>query len=370
MTSETLLHPATLALIIPTLNEADNIRELVQRISATLGNIAWEILFVDDDSTDGTREVIHTLAEAGEPVRCLHRIGRKGLSSACIEGFLATDTPLVAVMDADLQHDESRLVLMYQTLTENDYDLVIGSRYISGGGVGEWHAGRQAISRFATRLTQSFTRIEVQDPMSGFFMFRRSALMPAIRQCSGMGFKILLDLLLSSPAPLKVTEIPFQFRTRVAGTSKLSPLIAWQLIMLMLDKWLGRFLPARFISFSIIGAIGVGVHLATLTLVYRGLGNGFLTGQVWATLTAMTSNYLLNNELTYSDRPLRGWNVLRGWVSFVVACSLGGVANVGIAELLFQQDVNWVLSAVVGVLVGAVWNYAVTSLYTWRIKDE
>lgn len=360
---------ARLTLVIPTLNEAPNIAELVFRLGNALKDIPWDVIFVDDDSTDGTRDIIHSLAMAGAPVRCLHRIGRKGLSSACLEGILATDAEVVAVMDADLQHDESLLPAMYEAVVQARQDVVVGSRYVAGGGVGDWSAGRQTVSRLATWIARALTHVEISDPMSGFFALKREALMPALHRCSGLGFKkLLLDLLLSSPQPLRVQEIPFHFRLRQGGESKLTSAVAWQLILLILENRLGWLLPARFVSFALVGALGTLVHMAVLSLCYKHLAMGFLWAQSAATGVAMTSNFFLNNSITYSDCKLRGWKLLRGWLSFVAACSVGGMANVGIAELLYRQEVDWMASAIAGVLVGAVWNYAITKLYTWRQK--
>jgi dolichol-phosphate mannosyltransferase len=354
--------------VIPTLNEASNIDPLLQRLQQALAGIDWEVLFVDDDSKDGTRERIGAWAERDSRIRCLHRIGRSGLSQACLEGILATRSPYVAIMDADLQHDEALLPRLFEAVAEQGFDLAVGSRYVPGGDVGSWGAGRQFISRAATGLARRLTGVHIEDPMSGFFLFRRGALEAAVQNASGLGFKLLLDLLLSSDRPLRVIELPYEFRERQAGESKLTPAVAWQLILLLIDKRLGGLLPARFVSFGLVGASGVLVHYLVLAALFRGLGTSFLVGQSVATLTAMTSNFLLNNLATFSDHALRGWAMLRGWISFVIACSIGALANVGIAEALFRQDVGWAWSALAGVLVGSVWNYAVTAVYTWRVR--
>ena len=358
--------PAQLTLVIPTYNEAENINPLLDRVSKVLTGLDWEIIFVDDDSSDATREHIYQRAADDKRIRCIHRIGRKGLSTACLEGILASTAPVVGVMDGDLQHDEAILPQMYEAVNRQGFDLAIGSRYIAGGGVGRWGNRRRRISRWATRLSQALTRVDVSDPMSGFFMFRRTELIGAIRQTSGFGFKLLLDLLLSAKRPLRIIEIPYQFRVRRAGVSKLSPGVAWQFVLLILDKKIGRFVPVRFLSFSAVGAIGVLVHFLTLWLVYQVMGGSFTIAQSVATLFAMTSNFLINNISTFADRSLSGLALLRGWLSFVAACSIGALANVGIAGTLFSHDIDWALSALAGVLISAVWNYSVTALYTWR----
>jgi len=360
--------PPRLVLVIPTLNEADNIHPLLDRLNEVLSGLDWEVIFVDDDSDDGTRDRIAERTSRDKRIRCIHRIGRKGLSSACIEGILASDAAIVGIMDADMQHDETLLPSLYEAVTTEAYDLAIGSRYIPGGGVGGWSQNRQRISRWATKISQWVTRVKVNDPMSGFFMFQRSSMATAIRNVSGLGFKLLLDLLLSTDRQLKIKEVPFEFRLRNAGESKLSAQVAWRLILLIIDKKIGRFIPARFVSFAVVGAVGVLVHFMALVLIYKSLGADFALAQGIATLIAMTSNFLLNNELTFTDHAIRGKALFRGWLSFVLACSIGAVANVGIAHSLFQQDVGWALSALAGVLVGSVWNYATTAIYTWKAR--
>ncbi len=356
-----------LSIVVPTFNEAGNVAELRDRVAAALPHVDWELIFVDDDSPDGTAERVAALAQQDRRVRCLLRIGRRGLSTACIEGMLASSAPLVAVMDADLQHDETRLMPMFEALRNADLDIVVGSRYVAQGSIGEWGRARALISRLATRLARSVLKADLRDPMSGFFMLRREALLRSVRAgMSGVGFKILLDLFASAPTPLRFVEVPYTFRPRHSGESKLDSNVAWEYLLMLLDRWFGGVVPIRFIAFSLVGALGLGVHMAVLALLFRGFGSGFVTAQAAATLVAMTSNFALNNLLTYRDMRLRGWALLRGWLSFVAACSIGGLANVGIAAYLFQQQGGWVVPAAAGVLVGAVWNYALTALYTWK----
>jgi dolichol-phosphate mannosyltransferase len=358
--------PVELSVVVPSFNERDNIQPLVDALAAALDGIAWELVVVDDDSPDGTAEVVRAIARQDRRVRCLRRVGRRGLSSACIEGALASAGTFIAVMDADMQHDETLLPRMLAVLREGEAEIVVGSRYAQGGSVGIWDERRQSISRLATRLGRSVLRSDLSDPMSGFFMLRRDAFEAALPRLSGLGFKILLDLFASAPRPLRFVELPFGFRPRRSGVSKLDSQVAWDFLMLLLDKKIGRFVPVRFVAFALVGSLGVLVHLAVFALLYEGLQAGFVLSQSAATLVAMTSNYALNNALTYRDRRLRGWAWLRGLASFVLACSIGAVANVGVAAHLYQGADFWLLPAIAGILVGVVWNYAVTAVYTWR----
>ena len=354
-----------LSVVVPTFNERENIAELIGRLAAALRNRSWEVVFVDDDSPDGTADLVREHAAADSRVRCLQRIGRRGLSSACIEGMLATTAPYLAVIDADLQHDERLLPQMLDTLKQGDTDIVVGSRYAPGGDISDWNAQRARMSRFAIRLSRLLVPAELTDPMSGFFMMRRSVLDGSVYKLSAIGFKILTDVFASFPRPLRFKELAYRFRARRAGESKLDSVTAWDYVMLLLDKLIGRWIPVRFLAFSIVGSMGIAVHFAVLTLVFQGLHRGFVAGQAIATLCAMTFNYTVNNVLTYRDMRLRGVRWLGGWVSFVLACSIGGFANVGIASIAYGSGRGWFPAAFAGILVGAVWNYAVTRMLTW-----
>jgi dolichol-phosphate mannosyltransferase len=359
---------AELSVIVPTFNERENIPELIARLAASLGDRSWEVVFVDDDSPDGTAGLVREHAAADSRVRCLQRIGRRGLSSACVEGMLATTAPYLAVIDADLQHDERLLPQMLDVLKQGDTDIVVASRYAPGGDIGDLDARRARMSRVAVRLSRVLVPAELTDPMSGFFMMRRSVLDGSVHKLSAIGFKILADVFASFPQPLRFKELPYRFGVRRAGESKLDSVTAWDYLMLLLDKTMGRWIPVRFLAFSIVGAMGVAVHFGALTLVFQGLNRGFVAGQAVATLCAMTFNYAVNNVLTYRDMRLRGWRWLGGWVSFVLACSVGGVANLGVASTIYSLGRGWFPAAIAGILVGAVWNYAVTTIFTWTRK--
>jgi dolichol-phosphate mannosyltransferase len=354
-----------LSIVVPTFNERDNVAELARRLAVPLRGIAWEVIFVDDDSPDGTAEVVRSMARADPRVRCIHRIGRRGLSSACIEGVMASSAPYVAVMDADLQHDEAILPRMLESLQHDGLDIAVGSRYVAGGSIGQWNDSRARISRLATRLSHLVVPATLKDPMSGFFLIRREAFLDRARQLSALGFKILADLFASGREPLRFVEIPYGFRERHAGQSKLDNQVAVEYLMLLLDKLIGHIVPVRFLSFAAIGGLGLVVHMAILLALFKGLSLEFPAAQTAATVTAMVFNFTVNNLMTYRDRRLTGGAWFRGLLSFMLACSVGAIANVGIASFLFGRSGAWVLAALAGIVVGAVWNYAVTSFYTW-----
>lgn len=359
-----------LSVIIPTFNEAGNVRAITQALESALSGIRFELVFVDDDSTDGTRDILAELADTRGNLRVIHRVGRRGLATAVTEGMLSTTAPYLAVIDADLQHDERVLPDMLALLTSGEADLVVGSRYTAGGGIGDWDANRARVSTAATRLARLITSADLTDPMSGFFAISRPAFYSAVRDLSGQGYKILLDIAASAKQPLRIRELPYQFRTRQAGESKLDTLIIWEYLLLLVDKIIGHIVPARFLSFMFIGGLGVFIHMAVLgSLVALGEPS-FLWAQALATLTAMVFNFFVNNMLTYRDRRLRGFiGLSRGLLTFVLACSVGAIANVGIADYLFDDALyNWFSAGLAGIAVGVVWNYAATSVFTWRAR--
>jgi dolichol-phosphate mannosyltransferase len=355
-----------LSIIVPTFNELENVEALIELVERVLDGVHWEIIFVDDDSPDATADRLHELGRRDPRVRCLRRIGRRGLSSACIEGMLASPAPFLAVMDADLQHEEALLPKMLDVLRRGETDIVVGSRYTEGGSIGGWDRQRALVSRLATRLSRSVLKADLTDPMSGFFMITREAMARSVRNLSGIGFKILVDLFASAPQPLRFVELPYVFRERTAGESKLDSAVAWEYVMLLLDKSVGHLVPLRFLSFCMVGSLGLAVHFLVLWLCFQIIGVDFVASQMIASLVAMTGNFFLNNVFTYRDMRLRGAALLRGWLSFTAVCGIGALANVGVAGALFHNNLSWIPSALAGVLVGTVWNYAVTRLYTWR----
>lgn len=362
-----------LAIIIPTLNEAGNIREVWTRLCATLRDVSFEIIFVDDNSRDATRDEISKLALEDSRVRLIHRVGRRGLSSACIEGMGASMAPLCAVMDADLQHDETQLPVMLAKLKNEQLDVVVGSRFFNDAATAQVDAGalskrRQMVSKLGNWLAAFVTRATLTDPLSGFFLIRRDVLQPIIPRLSGKGYKILVDLFASSPKQLKAGEVGYTFRPRHAGESKLDSMVLLEYIFLLADKTFGALLPLRFVLFVLVGGVGVVVHFATLALFHRALNQSFDTAQIAALVVAMLANYVGNNWLTYRDRRLKGCAFWLGLGSFYLACSLGAFINFRISEHLHLSGLSWHFAGLVGAVIGAVWNYGVTATFTWKPK--
>ncbi|HET6840005.1 MAG TPA: glycosyltransferase family 2 protein [Bradyrhizobium sp.] len=355
-----------LSVVVPTFNERDNVTVLYRRLDATLKDIAWEVVFVDDNSPDGTWEVVRGLARQDPRVRCIRRIGRRGLSGACIEGILAASAPYAAVIDADLQHDETQLPKMLALLEEGKADLVVGSRYIEGGSAESFNKQRAGASALATEMAKRVLRVKIADPMSGFFMIRRDRFEQLAPQLSTQGFKILLDVVATAHGDLRVVEIPYTFGSRLHGESKLDSMVALDFLGLVLAKLTHDVVSLRFLLFAMVGSVGLFVHLATLFAALKVSGLPFPHAQALGALVAMTSNFILNNFLTYRDQRLKGFAILRGLLLFYLVCSVGLFANVGVAFSVYDQQPIWWLAGAAGALMGVVWNYAMSGLFVWR----
>ena len=354
-----------IAVILPTLNERENLGPMVERLAAALAGLDWEAIVVDDDSSDGTADEARALAQANPRVRVLQRIGRRGLASAVIEGACATAAPVIAVMDADHQHDPALIPQMLEKL--GDADLVVASRFADGASAdGLSSARREKGSRLANRLARILTGVELSDPMSGYFLIETARVRALAPRLSGIGFKILLDILSVSPERLRVAEVPMRFGERRSGTSKLDRAVAFEFLVGLYERYLGQIVPTRFMLFGTVGGVGVLVHMAILALFYPGMTATFWKAQAIATFAAMTFNFWLNNWLTYRDKRLKtvpAW--LRGWTVFCAACAIGALANVALASFLEMRGVGWVLAALAGIVVGAVWNYALSNRFVW-----
>lgn len=356
-----------LAIVLPTLNERDNIAPLIDRIEAALGPTGWEVLVVDDNSLDGTAEEARRIALTDPRLRVIQRIGRRGLASAAIEGFCATAAPYVAVMDADHQHDPALLAPMLRCVAEGEAEVAVASRFAAGASTSDWNRpDREKLSGIANSLARRLTGVALSDPMSGYFLLSTATARRLVPKLSGIGFKILLDLLATANPPLRVKDFPMNFSARRSGESKLDRAIAFDFLAGLYDKSFGRIIPTRFALFGTVGVLGVGVHMAILYLCLVAFGAGFAWGQAVATFGAMSFNFWLNNWLTYRDQRLaRPAELARGWISFVFACSIGAFANVAVATTLHDYGLHILPAALAGIAIGSVWNYALSSRFVW-----
>ncbi|MGV8951565.1 MAG: glycosyltransferase [Cypionkella sp.] len=370
-------HPPQLAVVVPSFNERENIELLYEKLAIALGETAWEMLVVDDNSPDGTAAVVNEMARVYANVRCIRRFGRRGLSSACVEGMAATSAPYVAVIDADLQHDEAVLPQMLQKALAGA-DLVVGTRFAGEGSAGTGlSAVRLSGSQLATKMAAMIAGQPISDPMSGFFLVRRDVFENVAPKLANDGFKILIDLIVTSARagkPLEIAEVPYTFRPRHAGESKMNPLIVIQYLGLWASKLSGGILPPSFLLFGLVGVTGVVVHMATLGAATALLARSaalspetiFVLAQITATMVAMTWNFFLNNNLTYSDRKLRGRKLVVGLIGFYAICALGGIANISVASGIYELRHQTFIAGLAGAVMSSVFNYAVTRAFTWK----
>jgi len=364
-----------LAIVLPTLNERDNLGPLVDRLDDALRGISWEAIFVDDNSPDGTSDEARELSLRDHRIRVIQRIGRRGLASAAIEGMLATAAPVVAVMDADHQHDPKLLPEMLNAVSSGECDVAVASRFAEGASTEAWgRPDRVKASTIANAIARKVTGVDLTDPMSGYFMLRAETLRTAAPNLSGVGFKILLDILATSETSMRIKEFPLTFSARAAGESKLDRTIVFEFLVGLYDKWLGRIIPTRFALFGTIGAMGVVVHMAVLAafLTVAGVSlkgqpiSAFEAGQTLAAVVAMTFNFFLNNALTYADKRLHGaGELIKGWIKFGITCSVGLLANVGVAAVLVRFGFHAYPAALTGIVIGSVWNFALSSRFVW-----
>ncbi len=363
-----------LSVVLPTYNEAENIPVLIPKLRDVLRDIPHEIIIVDDNSPDETWRIGLEVSKDMDDVHVIRRVDKRGLSSAVIDGFLSAKGDVLAVMDADGQHDMNLLPELYKAVRENK-GFAVGSRYIEGGSVGEWDERRQLISRVATKMALALCKVKVKDPMSGFFALDRAVFEGALEKLNPKGFKILLDLLVHAPKGTQAVELPFTFSTRIHGESKLSWKVQLDFLEYLYDVTIGRFIPLTFVKFCIVGTLGVGVHMTAYLGYAKLIGGGeelnvagfrFSLAVIGATETAILFNFLLNNAWTFANQKLKGLGAAKGFVKYNAACVIGAIAIWAVSTFLFSRGWTELLAVFIGALTGVLWNYSMNRMITWK----
>lgn len=361
-----------LSIIIPTYNESENVSLLYKKILENLDGINFEVVFVDDDSPDGTSNVVNELIASYPNVRLIKRINKRGLSSACIDGFASSNAKYLAVIDADLQHDPQVLRTLFNTISKDNLDIVVASRFAAQSEINGLSSLRKFVSNVGNKIASLIAGAKLSDPLSGFFMTQKAVIDKVIYNLSGKGFKILLDIFSScklAKIKLRFAEVPITFHPRNSGESKLDSFIMLEFLLLVLDKIFGKFIPVRFIMFIIVGLSGLVLQIFLLAIMLKFMHLDFSVSQTTATIIVMTSNFFFNNIFTYRDKRLHGIKIIPGLLSFYLSCSIGAFINVTVATYLYNIGVVWFLSSLVGCIISATWNYAITSFTTWRKTD-
>ena len=357
-----------LTIVVPTYNERKNLIPLLGLLAEALPGIDYEVVFVDDDSTDSTAAAARSLAQQNGKVRILQRIGRRGLASAVVEGMLASSAPYMLVMDADLQHDERVIPAMLEKIKSEDLDVVVATRNAEGGSMGDFAAERVGLSKAGRFLSSLVCKVPVSDPMSGFFVVRSEYFHRVVHNLSCVGFKILVDLLASSREPVRFGEVGYRFRDRVHGESKLDILVALEYLELLLHKFTRGTIPISFLLFGLMGSIGVCCNLLLTALFSYSLHLDFKPAQLAGALVTIAINFLLNNQLTFRAARLRGSSLLVGLALFYLFCSIGLFAQVAVASELHTSGINWVAATLAGIGLGSVWNYSTAFLFVWHVR--
>ena len=357
-----------LAIIVPTYNERGNLVPLLGLLAEGLSGIDYEVVIVDDDSTDSTAAAARSLAQQNQRVRVLQRIGRRGLASAVVEGMLATSAPFLLVMDADLQHDERIIPSMLQKIKSEALDVVIATRNAEGGSMGEFTAERVGLSKLGRFLSSMVCKVDVSDPMSGFFLVRAEYFHRVAHRLSCVGFKILVDLLASTPGPVRVGEVGYRFGCRIHGESKLDILVGLEYLELLLHKLTRGMIPVSYLLFGLMGSLGVCCNFLLAALFSYSFHLDFKSAQFDGAIITIALNFLLNNQLTFRSAKLHGRSLLKGLAIFYLCCSVGLFAQLTVATSLHASGINWVAATLAGIGVGSLWNYSTAVLFVWQVR--
>ena len=357
-----------LTVVLPAYKECQNIEYLIGQLTrADTSRLIARVIYVDDDSPDDSAEFIKHLPLGYFPIDCIHRIGRQGLSSAVVEGVMLADTKYVAVMDADGQHKASDLVDMLDLLLSQNLDCVVGSRFKTNKVINSHVGMRLWISQRGNQLSNFVLKRELSDPLTGFFVFKRSLFLEVVREMRPTGFKILIEFLYRlRNHQIRLEEYPIGFAARHDGESKLDS----KVILDFADQILGfatkGLVPDKFLGFILVGLTGLAVHMFTLSILLFQLALPFATSQAFATLVAMTSNFSINNAFTFRRNRLTGLAWVKGLIYFVIVCSIGAFANVGAAAYFNNHGQVWWLSAILGIIVGTVFNFSMARFFVWK----
>ncbi len=359
-----------LSIVLPTYNERENIQIVLNKIFQLASDYSLEILIVDDNSTDGTSEIVKSLAKKDSRIRLIRRVGRSGLSSAIKEGLLNATSDIAVVMDADGQHQPVDVFFAVKELIQSKADLVVGSRFLDQArirGLSERRAIGSNSANTLARISLSNSYQNLTDYMSGCFALNLKTCIPFILKINVNGFKFYYELLSLSKGSLKVEEVPLVFESRFYGQSKLDLSVIWDFIISLLHTLTFRVLPRRAISFGLVGLSGVIVQLISTNTIMYLFFFSFERALPISILVAATSNYLINNALTFRSQRLFGYSLFKGLTKFLLVSSLPVMANIGLATAFYNSVYqNTLLAQISGICVVFIWNYVASSRFVWN----
>jgi dolichol-phosphate mannosyltransferase len=380
------VEPSTpvVSVITPTFNEAENLPILVGRLHDALADIPHEIIVADDDSPDRTWEVAEGLAADDPRITVMRRFHDPGLSASVLDGMSVARGEVLAVIDADLQHDESILADMVEQVLDDRADVVVGSRSTAGGGYGEWSSSRRFVSWVATLIARLLLRVPVSDPMSGYFAVSRRAYEATAPQLNPRGFKILLEFI-GRNRDLRVSEVGYEFSNRVHGETKLNRSVIRSYLLGVAELRLGRQVNPTFLLYVLVGIVGLIVNSTAFWLaewigfpvVTTGLNDEIdpiATSFLFSLQLSILVLFVLNNEFTFWEQRFQGLRLLPAFVVYEAMSLLG--AGVHVAVFTFLQESGFLLSFfggatrvvhnLLGAVVALIINWYLNTTYLWR----
>lgn len=357
------------SIIIPTYNEHANIERLVREIDCAMGRESYEVIFVDDDSPDGTAYIIEKCSR-DYPVWVFVRRGRRGLATAVVQGFAHSSGDIIVVMDADLQHPPSAIPMLLERVRAGS-DVAVASRYVKGGSAPGLGSLRNLFSRAAVAVARALlpSAASVADPMSGFFALRRKVLDGIVLEPSG--FKILLEILALGKIE-SVCELPFSFTNRHAGVSKMSLGEQGRYFAHLLSLMFRTGELARLARFCLVGLSGVCVNMGVLWFLTGVIGLFYMLSACISIEASIVTNFLANNAFTFRDRNDQSKRSLFARLIRFNAVSIVAVGvNLGVLWLLTSvAGLSYLLSNLAGIALATVWNFLVNNHWTWAARPR
>ena len=359
-----------LSIVIPTFNEYKNISKLINNLLNLDVSFELELIIVDDNSFDNTASLVREYARKDRRVRLISRVGRFGLSSAIKEGCLCASGEVITVMDADGQHDPSSIELALKKIEITKVDLVVGSRFLEESiieGLSKSRKRNSIMANSLARLSLYGSYSHLTDYMSGFFVFNRNSCIRYIKKIDVNGFKFLYELLAISTGKLKLVEIPLVFKERIYGNSKLDIPVVWDFLISLIHTFSRRIFPRRAVSFGLVGSTGVAIQLLTIYFLLAVTNYDFEQILPVGVIIAASSNFIINNMLTFKHNKLTGNKFYFGLLKFLLVSSFPIIANVGVTNLFYSQfSINSFFSQIAGIIVVFIWNYAASSKVVWN----
>lgn len=367
------------SVIIPTFNESENICSVLKSIKEYLSKTNFEAIVVDDDSPDGTGKIVEEYAKTArdESISIIHRKEKSGLSSAILDGLKKASGEMIVVMDSDLSHPPQIIPRMLETLKKTQCDIVVASRYVSGGAIHGWPFKRKLISKIATKIAKTGLGVSAKDPMSGFFAFRRK--ITDGMKFDGIGYKILLEMLVKTKGA-KVEEIPYTFTDRKFGSSKLDVATifdycksVWRLYRYGRSERSEKRTSVRFFSkaarFFTVGASGLGVNYLASLLFSSLLDVWYLHATILGIAFSITSNFVLNKYWTFEDKDFSPKRTAVQYGKFVGFSSIGAIIQLGMVYYLVDgTNMLYPIALVLAVGTAAFSNFILNKRWTFKEK--